>query len=157
MVSKRETFTQAPKPLHNPGTASATVLLVDDETAVRNLAAKFLSMKGYRVLTANDCNQARASWTNHKHEIDLLLTDIVMTGSRDGHHLAAEFQGDRPALKVLFTSGYDFQPAAPDTPLARAGFIPKPYRPDQLLASVEAALNNREPHTMESYGEDSVS
>jgi two-component system cell cycle sensor histidine kinase/response regulator CckA len=157
VVSKRATTTRATEPLHKKSAAPATVLLVDDEAAVRNLAAKFLSMKGYRVLTANDCDQARRLWRDHKDEIDLLLTDVVMIGRRDGHQLAAEFQGGRSGLKVLFTSGYDFPPAGTDVSLTRAGFIPKPYRPDQLLAAVEAALSGREPHTMESYGEDPVS
>jgi DNA-binding NtrC family response regulator len=142
-----------------PGSRSAhaTVLLVDDEPAVRNLAAKFLSMKGYRVLAADDCDQARAVWKKHRGEIDLLLTDVVMTGSRDGHLLAAEFQKADSTLKVLFTSGYDFQPAAASGPLAHAGFVPKPYRPDHLLAAVESALAGGERHTVESYGEDPVS
>ncbi|MGL6245940.1 ATP-binding protein [Pseudomonas sp.] len=82
-----------------------TILLVDDETAIRQMASEFLSDMGYRVIEAVDSVSARKQAQKLEH-IDLLLTDIGLPGLMNGVALAAEFRGKHPQLKVLFITGF---------------------------------------------------
>jgi len=84
---------------------SETLLLVEDETAVRKSAAEFLGLKGYTVLEAKDGADALRVAREHSGEIDLMITDVVMPRVSGGE-LAQQLYSDRPATKVLFVSGY---------------------------------------------------
>jgi two-component system, cell cycle sensor histidine kinase and response regulator CckA len=121
----------------------ATVLLVDDDESVRKLVLRFLSLSGFHVLSAESGPAAFPLWQEHKDSIDLLLTDLVMPGGIGGFDLAARLRTERPNLRVLFTSGYDAETAGDDG-AHRVGlqFLQKPYRPEQLLAAVRAAIVN---------------
>jgi signal transduction histidine kinase len=118
-----------------------TVLLVEDEPAVRSVASRVLRRAGFRVLEAEDGEEALRHLAR-ADAVDLLLTDLVMP-AMGGAALAATVRQDRPALPVIFTSGY-----ADDHPELAAGlpeggcFLPKPYSPADLLACVTAAVRD---------------
>ncbi len=123
----------APATSTSPG--GATVLVVEDNPAVRALTATILTGAGYRVLAANGVYEAIDLATAHGPTIDLLLSDVVMPGMR-GPELAARLTRDR-RLPVVFMSGYT------DDALDTGGpaLVPKPFTAEQLLAAVRAALD----------------
>ncbi len=117
----------------------ATVLVAEDEVAVRMLVTSILRRQGYRVIEAKCGTDALEQWATHRAEVDLLLSDVVMPGKVDGHELAARLAADKPALRVLLMSGYD------PSQLASAGEtlkpqLRKPFTADELLAAVAQAL-----------------
>jgi len=115
---------------------SETVLVVEDERAVRELVESVLGQCGYRVFQAESGREARALWDERRDEIDLLLTDIVLPGGQNGTELAAALTADKPGLKVLFTSGYQPDSARDGTALVEGlNCLTKPY-PAQRLAQV---------------------
>lgn len=110
-----------------------TILLVEDEVAVRQLAERLLRRLGYTVLTAANAQEALRVWEGHSKEIDLVLTDMVMPGGLSGRELAARLTSDCPKLSVIFTSGYsvDFQPGGLKLEEG-VNFLAKPYNPESL-------------------------
>ncbi|MGZ8493496.1 MAG: response regulator, partial [Gemmatirosa sp.] len=118
-----------------------TVLLVEDEDAVRAIARETLARRGYHVLVAPDGPGAIALARRHTTPIDLLLTDVIMPGMH-GRELAEALLRDRPAMRVLFMSGY-----TEDEVLHRGistealAFIAKPFTPDTLAARVRDVLD----------------
>jgi len=120
-----------------------TVLIVEDEKAVRELAVHVLRNYGYRVLSAPDGPTALRLSKEYEGEIHLLLTDIVMP-QMSGWQLAEQLRAQRPGLRVLFMSGYA------DEEIVRAGvrpsgvaFLPKPLTIANLTHRVRAALDDR--------------
>ena len=119
-----------------------TVLLVEDEPTVREVAARTLRHQGYTVLEANDGYHA-LNVTEERADgpIDLLLTDVVMP-LMGGRELAAKLRSRRPETKVLYTSGYigdaiiQHDVLEPDTE-----FIGKPFTPAGLAQKVRAVLS----------------
>ena len=130
-----EPYPSTPPPASNakPEARTRTVLLVEDEVAVRQLAERLLRRLGYSVLTAADAQEALRVWASHSKEIDLVLTDMVMPGGLSGRELAARLTSDRPKLPVIFTSGYsvDFQPGGLKLEEG-VNFLAKPYNPESL-------------------------
>jgi PAS domain S-box-containing protein len=132
----------APEEPHGkqPSTASETVLLVEDDERVRALVRNILKKGGYRVLEAEHAEQAAEIDAAHTGTIDLLLTDVVMPG-RNGRELAELIVQRRPAIRVLFMSGY-----SNDAVLMRgvratgAQFIQKPFTIDALSTKVRDVL-----------------
>jgi DNA-binding response OmpR family regulator len=120
-------------------TAAATILLVEDEAAVRNLAARVLRRTGYLVLEATDGDDALRVAAAHAGVIDLLISDLIMPGV-DGPTLAATLGRDRPAMRVLLMSGYMQEDLAGRGVGADAAFLGKPFLPDDLMARVRALL-----------------
>ena len=117
-----------------------TILLVEDQDAVRRLTMGILKGHGYRVLEAADGSQATGISQNYSGEIHLLLTDVVLPGI-NGKELSERLKGLRPNMQVLFTSGY------PADVIAHRGvlepgvaYIPKPFIPRELLAKVRHVL-----------------
>jgi PAS domain S-box-containing protein len=120
---------------------SETVLLVEDEPAVRALAQRVLQLLGYRVLLAGDGAEALRVASEHGGPIDLLLTDVVMP-IMHGTQLAERLTAVRPQTRVLFMSGYT------DSVLVRRGvqrgetrWLPKPFRAEALAQKVREALD----------------
>lgn len=111
-----------------------TVLVVEDQAAVRALVAEVLRQQGFSVLEARNGVEALTVLARRQEAIDLLVTDVAMP-QLDGPSLARELRQDRPDLKVLYTSGYSADPTAAD-PRASA-FLPKPFGVAELLAAVE--------------------
>jgi two-component system cell cycle sensor histidine kinase/response regulator CckA len=120
---------------------SETVLLVEDEQAVRRATAEFLTLQGYTVLEAKDGIDALMVSKEHSSTIHLLVTDVVMP-NMSGGQLATELAQLRPDTKLLFVSGYagktvlDHKVADLET-----NFLQKPYTLKQLSLKIRAALN----------------
>ena len=85
---------------------SETVLVVEDEIALRELVCSVLSGHGYKILQAETGVKALDVWAENKKQIDLLLTDLVMPDRLNGRELAEKLRAAKPKLKVIFTSGY---------------------------------------------------
>jgi len=119
-----------------------TILVVEDEGPVRELVCNLLEGYGYTVVPAESGNKALQLWQQSGGRIDLVLTDLVMPDRMSGRELAERFWADRPALKVIFTSGYGEDVVGKDF-VARRGlnFLQKPYQPDKLAATVRHCLD----------------
>jgi CheY-like chemotaxis protein len=118
-----------------------TVLVVEDEKMVRELAVRLLQRLGYKVLVAGCGSEAIALAQQYDGPIDLLFTDVVMP-HMNGGELATKLTELRPALKVIFTSGHPRNFIGSHGVLDKdVQFIPKPYSPDQLAARVRQVLD----------------
>jgi two-component system cell cycle sensor histidine kinase/response regulator CckA len=117
--------------------AHRTVLLVEDEQALRKLTRKMLLDMGLTVLEAKDAFQAIEIAKQRETPIDLLLTDVIMLGM-NGRALAEKLSPQRPEMKVLYMSGYSDGVIAKHG-IAEAGIsiLRKPFTSDELLQSVE--------------------
>ena len=119
-----------------------TILVVEDEVAVRTVARMALRRLGYTVLEADNAPAALRLWSELAGRVDLLFTDIVMPGGMSGHELAARLQLQRPELKVLFCSGYTREVEQYDvTDGASRNFLPKPYKAGELAEAVRRCLS----------------
>ena len=127
-----------------PRGGSEMILVVEDETPLRELVCQCLARSGYRILQAETGVKALELWAAHRNEIDLVLTDLVMPGRMNGRQLAERLQADRPGVKVLFTSGYSAEVVGKDFVL-RPGldYLQKPFQPQQLTAMVRACLDTK--------------
>jgi signal transduction histidine kinase/ActR/RegA family two-component response regulator len=125
-----------PRPEPRNGT---TVLLVEDEAIVRNLAARALTHAGYFVLSADSPSGAIALFEQHGHDVALLLTDVVMP-EMHGPALARRFGSERSDLPVLFMSGYSDSIPAEAAGTEHAAFIAKPFAPADLVAAVSELI-----------------
>ena len=115
-----------------------TILLVEDEPAVRQLFAHALAKAGYRVYEARNGQEALKVFDQHGDQIDLLLTDVRMP-YMGGIELAQHLRARRRTLKLLCVSGY---PGHPDGDLA-ADFLAKPFSRDDLLAKIREVLDRK--------------
>ncbi len=119
---------------------SETILVVEDEAALRSLAARVLEGRGFRVLTAADGVAALELESGHEGPIDLLMTDVVMPGM-SGSQLAERLLERRPGLKVLYVSGYPEERLGAQNILrAGAAFLQKPFSPSLLASRIEQLL-----------------
>jgi CheY-like chemotaxis protein len=117
------------------------ILLVEDEDVVRALARRILVTSGYVVLEAHDGGEALAMSESHEGVIDLLLSDVMMP-VLGGRELAERTAIGRPGMKVLFMSGH-----TPDAILREGigkgiAFLPKPFRPADLVYKVREVLDS---------------
>jgi two-component system cell cycle sensor histidine kinase/response regulator CckA len=118
-----------------------TVLLVEDDAAVREVVAQTLTQKGYQVLRAPDGQAALEMARAAPHPIHLLVTDLVMPGMTGGE-LASALTAERPGLRVLYMSGYT------DDAVVRHGileegmpYLQKPFSPSALSLKVREVLD----------------
>ena len=117
-----------------------TVLIVEDDALVRRYVMIQVQSLGYRTFAAGNASEALAI-IDQAEKIDLLFADVVLPGSIDGWQLAIEALNRRPALKVLYTSGYARSAIAPDRHLdADVLLLAKPYRKVELAKMIRAAL-----------------
>jgi PAS domain S-box-containing protein len=129
-----------------PAGGSETILLVEDDEAVRCLTSLILKKAGYRLHEAASGLQALELWRARKEEISLVLTDMIMPGDMDGRELAEQLLAERPNLKVIFVSGYGGDAFEKDpTFLRRTGavFLEKPFHRDILLQTVRKSLDEK--------------
>jgi signal transduction histidine kinase/ActR/RegA family two-component response regulator len=117
-----------------------TVLVVEDQEEVRSFAVKALAVRGYSVLQAAEGADALTVAQRHCGAIDVLLTDVVLPGM-NGRELADRIRIARPAIKVIYTSGYSkdliaYRGVVHDD----ISYMPKPYTADQLAAKVRQAI-----------------
>jgi two-component system cell cycle sensor histidine kinase/response regulator CckA len=121
-----------------------TILVVEDEEMLRDFVSEALGALGYRVLSAPTGRAALGLWAEHRGEIDLLLTDVVMPESISGRELAHTLIKDKPDLKVIFTSGYSSELIGPDFEREKQhAFLAKPYLPDRLAQTVATHLQSQ--------------
>ncbi len=119
-----------------------TVLLVDDEAALRSVTARFLGMNGYKVVEAGGADEALAAFDRAGGSVDVLVTDAMM-GAVSGFDLAKSLRGRNASLKILFISGH-----SPDELRRTAGLgedlavLSKPFRPKELLHRLREMLDN---------------
>ena len=133
---------QAPEPAAAiPGTTGETVLVVEDNTRVRQVTVKRLTDLGYVVLEAEDGKAALEVFESGRH-VDLVFTDVLMPGGMTGGDLAREARHLRPGIRILFTSGYPSEAAVKRGLLdAGAELLSKPYSKTELITSVRKALD----------------
>jgi len=118
-----------------------TVLVVEDETPLRNLVRTILERHGYRILEAGTGVEALQVWREHRQTIDVLLTDMVMPDGLTGHELAERVRAERPDLKLIYSSGYSHEVLGQDVILREGiNFLQKPYAPRKLLQTVRDCL-----------------
>jgi hypothetical protein len=117
-----------------------TILLVEDDVPVRNLAHRVLSRLGYNVLVASDGSAAIELARKHRGPIDLLFTDVVMPGM-GGRELSESIRALHPESRTLYASGYMFSQGCSEPFDQDAGFLAKPYRPDALAHKVRSVLD----------------
>jgi PAS domain S-box-containing protein len=119
-----------------------TVLVVEDEPAVRSLAQRALQARGYTVLTAENGEAALDLAAKHGGRIDLVVTDLIMP-RMGGRELAARLAESHSSSRVLFTSGYAGEPGPHDRDgfVPGAPFLPKPFTPAELARRVRAVLD----------------
>ena len=125
-----------------PRRGRETVLLVEDEDVVRNLAWRLLTNLGYQVLSAADGEDALKSSESHPGDIDLLLTDVIMP-RMNGRQLYQRLLQKRPAMKALFMSGYPETHLAPHGVLAEdMNFLQKPFTVESLARKLHDVFDN---------------
>ncbi|HSR50712.1 MAG TPA: PAS domain S-box protein [Acidobacteriota bacterium] len=126
--------------LSNRGRKTPTVLLVEDDNAVRELSGQILLTGGYRVLTATDGHHAIKVAQEFQEPIDLLVTDVIMPGM-NGYELGRRMSRRRMGVKVLYLSGYT-DDVLDQLDLHKSGvnFMQKPFTPDALLQKVAKVL-----------------
>lgn len=136
---------EMPTPAKQAGGAE-TILVVEDEPALRELVSRQLRRQGYQVIQANSGKEALALWPQHSKEIALLFTDMVMPDGMTGSELAETLQAQNPDLKVVYTSGYSEEVLQQDFALrGEIHFLQKPYHQDALLRTIRAALDSKVP------------
>jgi CheY-like chemotaxis protein len=119
-----------------------TILVVEDEPVLRDLAHVILRDCGYEVLEAGTGSEALRVWNTRQGEVDLLLTDMVMPDGMSGMELAQRLRDAHPELKIIFASGYSMEEL--DTGFVREGhalFLQKPYTHVTLPKAVRECLD----------------
>jgi two-component system, cell cycle sensor histidine kinase and response regulator CckA len=137
------TIEAAPRPAAGPAPrgGTETILMVEDEPAVRLLTRHVLQRAGYRVIEAASGTEALNLFERNT-AIDLVLTDVVMPEGMGGRELADRLLDLNPALRVIFTSGYSPDFAGRELPLKdRQWFLQKPATPNDILEAVRTALD----------------
>ena len=125
-----------------------TILVVEDETAIRDVIRRVLEAQGYTVLRSANPREALAEAERHGGPVHLLLTDVVLP-EMSGRQLADRLEANRPGLRVLYMSGYT------DSAIVHHGrldpsteFLPKPFTPETLLRRVRHVLDQRGPQRL---------
>ena len=122
-----------------------TILVVEDEDAVRSMVREALEARGYRVLVARNGVEALDMASRHGDYIDLLVTDVVMP-QMNGAELAQRLERERPGLRVLFVSGYTDDAVIRHGVLeARTHFLQKPFSLESLARKVREILDAPRP------------
>src|SRR6266496_622246 len=121
-----------------------TILIAEDDPAVRRLAARILRSLGYEVLDAGSGVEAIAVWEQHGKKVDLLLTDLVMPDGLTGRELAKQMTTRGAVLKVIYTSGYSSE-IKETAFIFREGtnFLQKPYPPAKLAETIRGCLDQK--------------
>ncbi len=124
-------------------TATATIMVVDDEAPVRRIVKSVCERAGFRVIEAETGRQAIDIATATAEVIHLVLTDMQMPEGVSGAEVARQIRAHRPGLKVIFTSGYSAGMEVPGVELKEGvNFISKPYSPPALLQLIRKAVNS---------------
>ncbi|MEO1533580.1 MAG: response regulator, partial [Pseudomonadota bacterium] len=120
-------------------TGQGSVLLVEDEAAVRSFAARALRLRGYDVEATEEAEEALQLLEDEARHFDLIVSDVMMPGM-DGPAFIAEARKMRPDLSVLFVSGYAEEAFRKDIENPDYAFLPKPFSLAELTAKVKEVL-----------------
>ena len=132
----------ADEPPPSPRSGSGTVLLVEDESDVRELARRVLEKGGYEVIPVASAREALLI-AEGSAVIDVVVTDVVMPGGMSGVEMGERLSRTRPTLPVLYMSGYtDDARIHGKTASGRLPFLGKPFQPAELLARVQTMVKN---------------
>jgi len=129
------------KPVEGELWGTGTILLVEDEPMVRTVAERALTRHGYKVLTANNGEEA-LEIVDRGDEIALLISDVVMP-LMDGPTMVREARKTRPDLPILFMSGYAEEQLRKSIDIANVAFLPKPFSVQELAEAVRKALADK--------------
>jgi two-component system, cell cycle sensor histidine kinase and response regulator CckA len=134
-LAPRKRFTPAESP---------TVLVAEDEGLVRDLVCRILQANGYAVLKAKQSTEALYFNGEFDGPIHLLLTDLCMPPHINGRMLAGQIRAVRPGIPVIYMSGFvDDDQVAGEIQKGMAHFLPKPFTPEALMATVQLALTKQ--------------
>ena len=126
-------------PAPAPVSGNETILVVEDEPALRELSTELLESKGYHVISAGDAEAALTILNSHK--IDLLLSDVIMPGI-DGYQLAAKAQNIQPDMKIQLVSGYNDKHYISETDeQLQKNQLSKPFKSEDLLKRIRQLLD----------------
>jgi len=129
-----------------PSGGTETILVVEDEAAVRRLLRMTLERRGYRVIEVSTGADALKVWGAHQAEVALLLTDVLMPGGVSGHDLSRRLRAQAPGLRVIYCSGYNPETAGRDLTIGEGeAFLQKPFTATDLLATVRRLLDTGTP------------
>ncbi len=137
-VEAKTSRSRAAKPQESELWGTGTVLLVEDEPMVRTVAERALTRHGYKVLTANNGEDA-LEILNAGEEVNLLISDVVMP-LMDGPTMVREARKDRPELPILFMSGYAEEQLRKSIDIDHVAFLPKPFSVQELAEAVRDVL-----------------
>lgn len=125
----------------NAAGIKATVLVVEDEPALRSIAVIALDRAGFRVLEAESGAAAMHFWSKHQGDINVLITDITLGGGMNGDAIAKECRKTNPSLPVIFASGNLREANEKDFDLCdHRHYLSKPYSPQTLVDAVRECL-----------------
>ena len=142
LESEYMSTSQATQPQQGP---SKMILVLDDEAEVRKLVAAVLSRSGYKVLTADNGDNAIKAFKKSKHPVDLLLLDVVSPGL-SGPMVADRIVESQPGVRVLFMSGYDHTNVVQRYVVEKGyALLTKPFTPDQLAKKVREVMEGPAP------------
>jgi signal transduction histidine kinase/CheY-like chemotaxis protein len=120
-----------------------TVLVVEDEDVVRQVACDIIRRGGYKVIEASSAQAALEVCGQSKDEIDVVLTDLVMP-KMNGPELVKRLAEDHPKVSVIFMSGYTSDAAIAQGLDAKMAFVQKPFSPKVLLQTIQDVMNTRQ-------------
>ena len=144
-------FTNLPLPAPERGETqfhqrggNETILVIEDERDLRDFVTRELRRNGYRVFEAIDGPSALQVWDEYKDQINLVFTDVIMPGGMNGREIAERLWKERPALKVIFSSGYGADTLGKDFKLdPDLNYLQKPYLPQTLAKTVRRCLDGK--------------
>jgi PAS domain S-box-containing protein len=141
MTDRRAEAAAASAVLPSADNGDHTIFVVEDDEAVRTLVVEILESYQYRVISAENGDTAISMWPRVRDEVDLLLTDMVMPGTANGLDVARHCLQSKPALKVIYTSGYSSELFSSNVNLRDGvNYLPKPYLTGKLTAIIRSAL-----------------
>jgi len=137
--AEKEAKKQAEKEVRG---GTETILLVEDEMAVRTLTRNLLERYGYKVIEADSGVTALAVWKKHRDQIKLVLTDMVMPGGLTGIGLMKKLNVAAPGLRAIYVSGYSADIVGKDFELREGiNFLQKPYPARKLAQTIRWVLD----------------
>jgi PAS domain S-box-containing protein len=143
--------------IHAADVAPRTILVVEDEAPLREMAAKILQRLGYQILVAQDGPEALNLWPQHRGKIDLLFTDMVMPGGMTGRELAERLSREEPRLRVIYSTGYSADLFSSGIELVEGvNCLFKPYDATALVRVVKKAFAPAQPDSAASLSASSL-
>ncbi len=140
-ISQTERLLDMAETREMPAFGTETILLVDDDNRIRDVARAMIEMGGYKVIAASSGEEALEMYAHHKSEIPLVILDLIMPGM-GGKKCLEELLRIDPDARVLFASGYSSNGlTVGETGTGARGFIRKPYDAKDILAAIRKVLD----------------